>query len=179
MAATGSSSTSTRQPERPTMQHQITLTINAIPHRLTVESQLTLLELLRDRLKLFGVRESCGASVCGACTVLVDGLPVSSCTYLAARANGRTIMTIEGLASDGTLHPVQQAFIDCGAFQCSYCTPGMILTTLALLEENPHPTVEEIRDYLAGNFCRCGAHPEIIAAIQAASGLAVDGSSAG
>lgn len=148
------------------MKHQITITLNGRPERLEVQSQDLLLEILRDHLKLFGVRESCGASVCGACTVLVDGLPVSSCTYLAARANGRTLTTVEGLVP---LHPVQQAFLDCGAFQCSYCTPGMVLTAVSLLRENLHPTREEIRDYMAGNLCRCGAYPEIIAAIQAAA----------
>ena len=149
------------------MKHEISVTVNGRTHRLTVESQRTLLELLRDDLKLFGVRESCGASVCGACTVLVNGLPVSSCTSLAARANGAAITTVEGLAVDGRLHPLQQAFLEHGAFQCSYCTPGMLLTAMTLLRENPNPTVEEIREYLAGNLCRCGAYPEIVAAVRA------------
>ena len=141
--------------------------MNGRLHQLTVESQRTLLEVLRDDLKLFGARESCGMSVCGACTVLVNGLPISACSYFAARADGAEVTTVEGLSTNGTLHPVQQAFLDHGAFQCSYCTPGMILTTVALLEENPHPTSEQIREYLAGNLCRCGAHPEILAAVEA------------
>ena len=109
-------------------------------------------------------------SVCGACTVLVNGLPISACSYFAARADGAEVTTVEGLSPNGTLHPVQQAFLDHGAFQCSYCTPGMVLTTVALLEDNPHPTREEIREYLAGNLCRCGAHPEILAAVEALAG---------
>lgn len=151
------------------MRHEITVTLNGRTERLEVQSQDLLLDVLRENLNLFGARESCGASVCGACTVLVDGLPVSSCTYLAARADGRTVTTIEGLAENGALHPVQQAFIDCGGFQCSYCTPGFILTAVALLRENPHPTDEQIKDYIAGNLCRCGAYPEILAAIKAAA----------
>lgn len=149
------------------MMHEITVTANGHLHRLVVDSHRTLLELLRDELKLFGVRESCGMSACGACTVLVDDLPISSCTYLAARADGRRIVTIEGLGSGGELHPVQQAFIDHGGFQCSYCTPGMVLTAISLLRENPRPSVAEIRDYMAGNLCRCAAYPQILAAIQA------------
>lgn len=151
------------------MKHEITVTANGHLHRLVVDSHRTLLELLRDELKLFGVRESCGMAACGACTVLVDDLPISSCTYLAARADGRRIVTIEGLGSGGVLHPIQQAFIDHGGFQCSYCTPGMVLTAVSLLQENPRPTVAEIRDYMAGNLCRCAAYPQILAAIQAAA----------
>lgn len=151
------------------MRHAIEITLNGRTERLEVQSQELLLDALRDKLKLFGARESCGASVCGACTVLVDGLPISSCTYLAARANGKTLTTIEGLAQDGTLHPVQQAFIDAGGFQCSYCTPGFILAAVALLKENPHPTEEQIKEYIAGNLCRCGAYPEILAAIRLAT----------
>lgn len=151
------------------MKHEITVTANGHLHRLVVDSHRTLLELLRDELELFGVRESCGTSVCGACTVLVDDLPISSCAYLAARVDGRRVTTIEGLGSGGQLHPVQQAFIDHGGFQCSYCTPGMILTAVSLLRENPRPSVAEIRDYMAGNLCRCAAYPQILAAIQAAA----------
>ena len=149
------------------MKHQIQLAVNGRLHQLFVDSELTLLELLRDGLALFGARESCGMSVCGACTVLMNGEPVSACTYFAARADGRDITTIEGLAAGERLHPVQQAFIDYGAFQCSYCTPGMVLTTIALLGENPHPDEAEIREYLSGNLCRCAAYPEILAAVKA------------
>ena len=137
--------------------------------RVTVESQRTLLELLRDQLKLFGARESCGMSVCGACTVLVDGMPVSSCTYLAARVNGRSVTTIEGLGTAVNPHPVQQAFLRNGGFQCSYCTPGMILTATCLLQDIPNPTLDQIKEYMVGNLCRCGAYPEILAAIQDAA----------
>src|SRR3954454_22786937 len=107
------------------MKHQIQIAVNGRQHHLVVDSQRTLLEVVRDELKLFGARESCGMSLCGACTVLVDDVPVSSCTYLAARADGRTITTVEGIGTAENLHPVQQAFLDNGGFQCSYCTPGM------------------------------------------------------
>lgn len=157
------------------MKHEIVLTVNGRAHQLVVESHRTLLEVVRDELKLFGARESCGTSLCGACTVWVDGSPVSSCTYLAARSHGRTVTTIEGLAPPDALHPVQRAFLDHGAFQCSYCTPGMILTAAALLKENPDPSVEEIKEYLAGNLCRCGAYPEIIEAVLGASTSAATG----
>lgn len=151
------------------MKHEIELTVNSRHHTLVVESERTLLEVIRDDLKLFGARESCGMSLCGACTVLLEGMPISSCTYLAARAHGRQISTIEGLAPPGGLHPVQEAFLRHWAFQCSYCTPGMILTATALLAENPTPTVEEIREYMAGNLCRCASYPEIIEAVLAAA----------
>jgi aerobic-type carbon monoxide dehydrogenase small subunit (CoxS/CutS family) len=151
------------------VNHDVTLTLNGREHRLTVESHRTRLEVLRDQLKLFGARESCGMSLCGACTVLVDELPVSSCSYLAARAEGHAITTIEGLATGDDLHPVQQAFIEHGAFQCSYCTPGMILTATSLLRENPSPTAEDVKDYMAGNLCRCAAYYEIVEAVLAAA----------
>jgi aerobic carbon-monoxide dehydrogenase small subunit len=151
------------------MKHEITLTVNGRDHYLAVESHRTLLEVIRDELKLFGARESCGMSLCGACTVLVDGVPVSSCSYLAARAHGKAITTIEGLGSPDHLHPVQQAFVDHGGFQCSFCTPGMILMSTCLLQENPHPTVEEIKAYLSGNLCRCTAYDEIIQSVLAAA----------
>jgi aerobic-type carbon monoxide dehydrogenase small subunit (CoxS/CutS family) len=150
------------------MKHDIQFTLNGQQQRLTVDSQRTLLELLRDDLKLFGAREACGMSVCGACTVLIDGVTVSSCTYLAARANGHTITTVEGLGTSDTLHPVQDAFLQAGGFQCSYCTPGMILSAVCLLEEVPNPTPDEIKDYMVGNLCRCAAYPEILQAIQLA-----------
>jgi len=151
------------------VKHEITLTVNGRQHPLVVESHRTLLEALRDELKLFGARESCGMGLCGACTVLVDNLPVSSCSYLAARANGRSITTIEGLADGETLHPVQQAFIEHGSFQCSYCTPGMILTATSLLRDNPNPSADDVKDYMAGNLCRCGAYYEIIEAVLGAA----------
>ena len=134
------------------------------------EAQETLAEVLRQRLNLTGTKISCEVQVCGACTVLVDGLPVSACTLLAYEVRNRQVLTIEGLASaDGTLHPIQQAFIDEFAFQCGYCTPGMILATKALLDENPAPSVAEIKEYMDGNICRCTGYLPIIKAIQQAA----------
>ncbi len=129
----------------------------------------TLLQVLRDELGLGGTKEGCGVGMCGACTVLVDGRPLSGCLTLAEQAAGKEIITVEGLAEDGRLHPVQEAFIEAGAFQCAYCTPGFILTTIAMLEENPDPDEEEIRDYLAGNLCRCGSYQNIINAVKRVS----------
>ena len=153
------------------MKHQIQITVNGRQHHLVVDSQRTLLEVVRDELKLFGARESCGMSLCGACTVLVDDAPVSSCSYLAARADGKSILTIEGLGTPESLHPVQRAFLERDGLQCSYCTPGMMLMTVCLLKENPSPTVEEIKEYLSGNLCRCTAYPEIIESVLEAAGL--------
>ena len=134
------------------------------------EAQETLAELLRNRLNLTGTKVSCEVQVCGACTVLVDGLPVSSCTLLAYEVRDRNVLTIEGLAKpDGTLHPIQQAFIDEFAFQCGFCTPGMILATKALLDESPKPTREEIVHFMDGNICRCTGYVPILRAIQRAA----------
>jgi len=129
-----------------------------------------LLDVLRDELGLMGTKEGCGVGMCGACTVLVDGKPLSSCLVLAEQVADKEILTIEGLGSAGNLHPVQQAFLDEGAFQCAYCTPGFVLTTVALLSEKPSPNDEEIREYLAGNLCRCGSYQNIIQAVKVASG---------
>ena len=126
----------------------------------------TLLEVLRDDLGLFGAKEGCGVGMCGACTVLVEGQPVSGCLILAAQVADKEITTVEGLAKSGELHPIQQAFIDERAFQCSYCTPGFILSTVVLLEENPEPTEDEIVEFLAGNLCRCGSYKNIVKAVQ-------------
>ena len=126
----------------------------------------TLLEVLREELGLGGTKEGCGVGACGACTVLLDGEPVSSCLMLAAQAAGKQITTIEGLAADGHLHPVQRAFVEQGAFQCAYCTPGFVLSVVALLRENPTPSNEEIREYLAGNLCRCGSYQNILEAVR-------------
>jgi aerobic-type carbon monoxide dehydrogenase small subunit (CoxS/CutS family) len=142
------------------------LRVNGLEEEVAVEAHYTLLDVLRRHFKLFGVREACGIGMCGSCTVLIDGTPMSSCLILAVLAsNGQNILTIEGLADDGQLHPVQQAFIDHTAFQCSYCTPGFILSTVALLKENPAPSVHEIRDYLAGHLCRCGSYVKIQEAV--------------
>jgi aerobic-type carbon monoxide dehydrogenase small subunit (CoxS/CutS family) len=138
----------------------------------------TLLEVLRDDLGLMGTKEGCGIGLCGACTVLVDGKPYSSCLMLAVQAGGRDILTIEGLTQNksdaaggvvNSLHPVQRAFVEQGAFQCAYCTPGFVLSSLALLAENPQPNEMEIREYLSGNLCRCGSYENIIRAVIAAS----------
>jgi aerobic-type carbon monoxide dehydrogenase small subunit (CoxS/CutS family) len=133
------------------------------------EKGLTLLEVLRDYLGLAGTKEGCGVGMCGSCTVLVDGKPMSGCLLLVAQAAGREILTVEGLQKNGRLHPLQQAFIDERAFQCAYCTPGFLLASLALLNENPHPAEEEIREYLAGNLCRCGSYQNIVKAVLKAS----------
>ncbi len=150
------------------MSRTITVVLNGTPERLEVEDFHTLLEVLRDQAKLFGPREGCGQGVCGACTVLVNGLPVSSCLYLAALADGTEITTIEGLAVGDLLHPVQEAFMEKGALQCAYCTPGYILTTKAMLDEHPDATEEEIRFHLAGNLCRCTGYVKVLEAAVAA-----------
>src|SRR3972149_2711386 len=141
------------------------LTINGEPYELTVEPRTTLAELLREELHLTGTKEGCGIGMCGACTVLLDGKAIKSCLVLALKANGREIMTIEGLAAKGEIHPLQKAFIDHGAIQCGYCTPGMILSAKALLDENPHPTEEEVRMAMVGNLCRCTGYVKILEAI--------------
>jgi carbon-monoxide dehydrogenase small subunit/isoquinoline 1-oxidoreductase alpha subunit/xanthine dehydrogenase YagT iron-sulfur-binding subunit len=155
----------------------LTLRVNGQLHRVKARSHHTLLEVLRRELKLFGVREGCGVGMCGACTVLVNGRPVSGCLMLAAQAEGKDLITIEGLAGpDGELHAIQQAYVDHTAFQCSYCTPGFILTTKALLEEKPNATADDVREYLSGNLCRCGSYVKILdAVLDARDRLAVKG----
>jgi len=145
--------------------------VNGRARELAIEPRVTLAELLRDRLGLTGLKVSCDMQVCGACTVLVDGLAVSACTYLAADADGRDVLTVEGLARDGQLTPLQQAFIDHAAFQCGYCTPGMLMAGTAFLAENPRPTRAEVVAGLEGNICRCTGYVPIVDAIlQAANG---------
>jgi aerobic-type carbon monoxide dehydrogenase small subunit (CoxS/CutS family) len=129
----------------------------------------TILEVLRDELGFVGMKEGCGVGTCGACTVLVDGKPISGCLTLAVQVVGKEILTVEGLKKDGRLHSIQHAFIDKRAFQCAYCTPGFILTTVALLNENPNPDDDEIREYLSGNLCRCGSYQNILLAVKSAS----------
>ncbi len=150
------------------MQQEISLQINGRSYRKTVWGHHTLLSVLRDQFNLFSVREGCGVGMCGACTVLVDGNPISSCLTLAVMAEGKEIQTTEGLANQGELHPIQQAYIDAHGFQCSYCTPGLILATKALLETRPEASVEEIKDYLSGNLCRCGSYVKILDSVQLA-----------
>ena len=146
-------------------KESLQLTINGEPYELTVEPRTTLAELLREELHLTGTKEGCGIGMCGACTVLLDGMAIKSCLVLALKANGKEITTIEGLAAKGDIHPLQKAFIDHGAIQCGYCTPGMILSAKALLDENPHPTEEEVRMAMAGNLCRCTGYVKILEAI--------------
>ena len=148
------------------MKIELRTVINGREVEASVKPNQTLLEWLRDDLRLRGSREGCGVGVCGSCTVLVDGRPVSSCLMLATNAEGKEIQTIEGLAKGDELDPVQQAFLDQQAFQCGYCTSGMIMATKALLSSNPTPTEEEVRDYLSGNICRCGTYQEVMAAIK-------------
>ncbi|MDE0033896.1 MAG: (2Fe-2S)-binding protein [Deltaproteobacteria bacterium] len=147
------------------MRHLITANVNGRERELSVKSNQSLLEVLRDDLRLKGTREGCSVGVCGSCTVLVDGKPVSSCLMLASNAEGKEVLTIEGLARDGNLDPVQQAFLDHQAFQCGFCTPGMIMAVKGLLNENPKPDEAEVRDYLSGNICRCGTYVEVMAAV--------------
>ncbi len=147
--------------------HKLNIRVNNEAHQLEVRSDQTLLELLCDELGLVGAREGCGIGICGTCTVLLEGRAISSCLVLAPQAEGGEIITVEGLSQDGQLHPVQQAYLEHAAFQCAYCTPGFILSTVALLRENPHPDEDTIRHYLSGNLCRCGSYANILAAVKA------------
>jgi xanthine dehydrogenase YagT iron-sulfur-binding subunit len=147
-----------------------TVTVNGTQHALTLDPRSTLLDVLRDRLDLTGTKKGCDHGQCGACTVLVDGRRVLSCLTLAVMKDGASITTIEGLARDGVLHPLQQAFIDHDAFQCGYCTPGQICAAVGLIAEGKATTADEIRELMSGNICRCGAYPNIVAAIQQAMG---------
>ena len=148
------------------MKKTISLKVNGNQRSAEVEARTTLLELVREQFGLTGAKLGCDIQVCGACTLLVDGKPVSACSLLAVDADGCDVLTIEGLGKRDSLHPLQEAFMQFGALQCGYCTSGFILTAKALLDENPHPSDEQIRDYLAGNFCRCGCYQEIVQAIK-------------
>jgi aerobic-type carbon monoxide dehydrogenase small subunit (CoxS/CutS family) len=150
------------------MKREISLRLNGREERFEIDDADTLLEVLNCQFRLWSVRESCGVGACGTCTVLLDGKPVSSCFLLAARAEGREILTLEGLSKDDSLHPIQEAFVSERALQCAYCTPGFVLSVKALLEENPNPSDDEIKDYLAGNLCRCGGYADILRAVRAA-----------
>ena len=148
----------------------VNLTVNGTRHALTLDPRSTLLDVLRERLDLTGTKKGCDQGQCGACTVLIDNRRVNSCLTLAVMADGATITTIEGLAANGTLSPVQQAFIDHDAFQCGYCTPGQICSATGLIAEGKAKTADEIRELMSGNICRCGAYSNIVAAIQQAMG---------
>ena len=143
--------------------------LNGRPVSADVKPHQTIVELLQDEFNLFGARESCGQGMCGCCTVLVDGVSVSGCLYLAAFVEGKSVRSIEGLADGDTLDPVQEAFIEAGAFQCGFCTSGFVLMTAQLLDANPTPDDDVIRHYLSGNLCRCAAYPEIIRAVKLAA----------
>jgi aerobic-type carbon monoxide dehydrogenase small subunit (CoxS/CutS family) len=147
------------------MLHEINVTINGEPFQLAVKSHHTLLKVLREQLGLTGTKIGCENGECGACTVLLDGEPINACLMLAVEADGHAIESVEALSKDGTLHPLQQAFIDQNAIQCGFCTPGMLMTGKALLAKNPHPSEDEVRQALVGNLCRCTGYLRIIRAI--------------
>ena len=147
----------------------LTMTLNGEEVTIEVGPDALLVDVLRDQLELTGTKEACGEGECGACTVLLDGEPVTSCLVPALKAQGREVMTVEGLASSEELHPLQKAFIEHGAVQCGYCTPGMLMSAKALLDRNPHPTEGEIRQAISGNLCRCTGYVKIVEAIKAAS----------
>jgi len=151
------------------MKQLVRFKVNGIEEEVYVELWWSLARALREELDLTGTKVGCETGECGACTVLIDGKPVRSCLFLAIRARGKEIVTIEGLAKDGQLHPLQQAFIDHFAVQCGYCTPGMIISAKALLDENPNPTEEDVREGIHGNLCRCTGYVKIVEAILAAA----------
>ncbi len=150
-------------------RHIISLKINGDEVTAAVRDNMTLLDFLRDQLGLTGTKKGCEQGECGACTVQLDGLPVNSCCTLAVECDGREVTTIEGVAKDGRLHPIQAQFIEKWALQCGYCTPGMIMSAKCLLEKNPHPTELEIREAIEGNLCRCTGYAKIVEAIDAAA----------
>jgi carbon-monoxide dehydrogenase small subunit len=150
-------------------KHLITLTVNGQPREIAVEPSWTLLETVREQLRLTGSKEGCGTGDCGACSMLVNGRLVTSCLMLAVQADGCDVKTIEGLATNGTLHPVQAAFVDKGGVQCGFCTPGMIMAAASLLERNPSPSLDDVREGLAGNLCRCTGYAKIYESVLAAA----------
>ena len=152
------------------MKQTIGFVLNGESIQVEIEPHLTLLQLIREKLGLTGTKEGCGMGECGACTVLVDGSAINSCLFPAMEVEGRNVTTIEGLAdTQGNLHPIQKAFIENGGIQCGFCTPGMVLSAKALLDENPSPTEEEIRNSISGNLCRCTGYAQIVQAIKAAT----------
>ena len=151
------------------MTHTIRMQVNGKDYTVDVPSQRLLIDCLRYDLGLTGTKEGCSVGVCGACTVVMDGALISSCLTLAVLADGKAITTVEGLAHEGKLHPVQQAFIDYGGFQCGICTPGMVVAAKALLDQNPHPSDDDIKDWMMGNLCRCTGYYKIIESIRGAA----------
>ena len=149
--------------------HRITVTVNGEVELIDVPSHMTLLQMLREKLALTGTKNGCAAGECGACTVLLNGEPVNSCMLLAVEVNGAEIVTVEGLARDAQLDILQQAFVEEGGVQCGFCTPGMLISARALLNRNPHPTEEDIREALLGNLCRCTGYTRIVSAVQKAA----------
>jgi len=149
---------------------KLNITVNGISHTLRIEPNLRLLDLLREELCLTGTKEGCGIGECGACTVILDGRAVNSCLILAGQCEGRDVTTIEGVTPESGLNPLQEAFLDHGAVQCGFCTPGMIMSAKALLDHNPAPTEAEIREAISGNLCRCTGYTQIVEAIQAVGG---------
>jgi carbon-monoxide dehydrogenase small subunit len=147
----------------------ITLKVNGDTHQVAVSPWHTLLEVLRDQLGLTGTKRSCGMGTCGVCTVIMDGKAILSCLTLAFECEGHEITTIEGISGEGTLHPIQKSFIENGAIQCGFCTPGIIMSAKALLDENPHPDDEQIREALSGTFCRCTGHIKTVEAVKKVS----------
>jgi xanthine dehydrogenase YagT iron-sulfur-binding subunit len=163
-------------PPSPTVP--VTLAINDREYRLDIEPRVTLLEALRERLGLTGAKKGCGHGQCGACTVLVDGQRILSCLTLAVACEGKAVTTIEGIAVDGVLHPLQQAFIDHDALQCGFCTPGQILSAIACIAEGHATDDDELREFMSGNICRCAAYPNIVAAIRQVAGQTAGGANA-
>jgi carbon-monoxide dehydrogenase small subunit len=152
------------------MKYPLTLKVNGEVYDLEVPANRTLLDVIREECGLKGTKQGCGHGECGACTVLLEGEPVNACLILAVQANGKSVVTVEGLSKDGGIHPIQEAFIAHGAIQCGFCTPGMILSVKALLDRNPEPQEVEIREALAGNFCRCTGYQKIVEAVQSLAG---------
>jgi xanthine dehydrogenase YagT iron-sulfur-binding subunit len=153
----------------------IALRVNGRRHELVVDARTTLLDLLREHLELTGTKKGCNFGECGACTIHLNGRRVNSCLVFAASANGADVTTIEGLVEDGKLHPVQQAFIDHDAFQCGFCTPGQVMSAVALLDEGHMTSAAEIREWMSGNLCRCASYPQIVAAVEAAASKSENG----
>ena len=149
------------------MKKILSFTLNGSPVDVIVTPTDTLLDVLREKLGVMGPKRGCDDGDCGTCTVIIDGEPVRSCLTIALTAEGKEVLTVEGLSTDGDLHPLQQAFHEHGAFQCGFCTPGMLMSAKALLDSNPNPSRDEIRIYMSGNLCRCGSYEEIVEAIQA------------